>query len=350
MATNSNMSFPSPMAHVPIHSHEQELAPVRQKGDAHYIHTKDEMKDPRSTMRKVAAFFQALGREILYALSVLRHRRITPEINAAMAKQGKALYDNCEVDKAWQEKSCGLHVFIHGLKAHPSIWDGHIAEEKKINASRTDQEPIETYVPFVPKAGDCTLKEAGDPILKQVKSYIDHYRKKHPDGPVCPICLSGVSNGGRIATYIETQLRKDEKYSDVPVMVSTIAAVHYGTEAFDAWYSRFGGKQSAVIREELSFGSDTAKSLLDEVNAVPADFDVSKRKFLFFGTRDDWHVTHVGSTIPKINKVFKREAVILEGFMHSGVVKGARKKHLADAHAWLNLSRLPMPNRVKPEI
>lgn len=159
---------------------------------------------------------------------------------------GSSKYHLCDKKLIWKKDSSGLCVLLHGFKGHPSIWDPHL---KILN----EESKIDVFVPFVPKAGNCSLEEAASPILPNI---ID-YTKNHPDKP---ICLIGVSNGGRLATWLEVQLRTISP--STPVKVSTIAGVHFGTPIIQLLEKLKLAKffLSPVIRKELSYGNVKAKT------------------------------------------------------------------------------------------
>jgi len=285
--------------------------------------------DTRSFFRKTTNFFDSVFRELNYFISVRQHRKIseddfrqylTKKIKEPNVERVMPAYDLCDRDLPikWKDNSEGLHVLIHGLNGHPSIWDGHLSTLQR------ESPQMDTFVPFVPLKGQCTLKEAADPILEKIKTFIEQNRGK-------PVILSGVSNGGRIAAFIEYQLRT--LYPDTPIMINAIAAPMYGTQSPSE--TSFAQKKfqnySVHIQRSLAFGSLESKQLLANMNES-LNRDV-KRKFVFFGSRNDWHVTHLGSTIPKV--IHACEHHITQGYMHSGIVEGVKRQHLAIAARWI---------------
>ena len=89
--------------------------------------------DTRSRIRKIYDFSQSVFREFQYALSVRTHRSITEEIMREQLSNPSGVtlpaYDLCDpsIQKKWKKNSEGLHVLIHGLNSHPSIWDNHLS-------------------------------------------------------------------------------------------------------------------------------------------------------------------------------------------------------------------------------
>ena len=127
-------------------------------------------------------------------------------------------YYSVSPENSWKEDNQGLYLLIHGLMGHPSIWNSHLAKLHQIHPE------AEIKAPFVAHKGNCSLEEASASLLKMVKDYAKRNSGK-------PICLIGVSNGARIAAYLETTLRKEDL--NPKIKVSAIAGPFLGTKVIN---------------------------------------------------------------------------------------------------------------------
>lgn len=159
-------------------------------------------QDTRDPLTKTVDLVLSILRELRYMVGNVYNRCWAPT----------SQYDSWDQEKKWETDSKALFVFLHGLRGHPSIWDTQISLLKG--------QQVDIYVPFIPKAGECSLQEAVTPILGQLGSFA----RRHPK---TPIVINGVSNGSRLATDIEVEFRA--LYPDTPIRVSTIAGVHFGS-------------------------------------------------------------------------------------------------------------------------
>ena len=97
-------------------------------------------------------------------------------------------------------------MLIHGLKGRPNIWYRQLNELRKNGQ-------YEIRAPKVYHRGKCSISAAADPIFKMIADYASK-------NPGKPICLMGVSNGGRIALELEYRLRHVTRN---PVKLSIVA-------------------------------------------------------------------------------------------------------------------------------
>jgi hypothetical protein len=269
----------------------------------------DVYAEKRWSIQRVYDNFLALIREIQYGVQIVYNR---------VNDWSKTQYDRPDISKTWTAESKGLCVLIHGLRGHPSIWEPQLKILRK-------EKNIDLFVPYVSIAGDGSIEEAARPLLQQIQDFAT----KHPDKP---ICLMGVSNGGRLCTYIETQLRD---ISSASVMVSTIAAVHFGTSRMnwvkwlDEWTGfRFGYRPRIV--NDLCFGSDKAKEILSRV----ADSTSAPREYEFFATTEDTNVPEIVSSMPNVGPhSCKRD--IVHGYGHNSIVAGVAAKQIESFKKWM---------------
>jgi hypothetical protein len=280
--------------------------------NSNYIYTPLEIfDDQRFVLKKIFDLSAALLREIVYVFTMI-HGRIFNDFS---------LYSN---PVEWKENSQGLYVLIHGLNGHPGIWQTHV------NLLKRDELDKDLFIPFVPLKGNGKLKAVVPPILATLKDYA----QKNPGKP---ICLIGVSNGGRICTWLESQLRTE--VASTPVKVSTIAAVHFGSSRMD-WFKWFhewtgwslGGYTPSVVKE-LCFGSKKAKKILDRISQ-PLPNGVTRGKFEFFASTEDFHVPDFICSIPKIGDHPSKKHIV-HGYAHSGIVSGVAQQQVQSCKKWM---------------
>ena len=165
---------------------------------------------------------------------------------------------------SWDPNSRGLIVMIHGLNNSPVHWSKHLKEEEITKG-------IDLYAPEVLKRGNISADGAVVPILKRIITYV----RQHPGKPVC---LLGISNGGRLTTLIETAMRKHAVRT--PVKLSNISGAHFGTSLVNLGNSLGLTYLSttAPVREELAYESEKSKEILIKAQQ-PLPFLSAERDF-----------------------------------------------------------------------
>lgn len=214
----------------------------------------------------------------------------------------------------WPKTNRGLCILIHGLRAAPSDWEGHIKALKKRVSD------IEIIAPYIYKKGNCSLEDAAQPVLELVKDYIKH----HPENP---ICLMGASNGGRIAGYIDVKLRD----LNVNIKVSTIAGAHYGSKlaTFVAKIPLIRKILSKDLKSELSYGSFQVREILE---AMKEKVTIGSRSYDFYATTEEYMVTPFISCLPRICQGEKYH--IVYGHGHCSIVKKVRNHQIDTCLEW----------------
>lgn len=269
--------------------------------------------DQRTRLQKIIDRSLSLLRELNYT-HVNFWRRVTDYFNPT--------YDYVENGKSWRAESEGLYVLIHGLKGHPSIWQTHIDQLQ-------EETTRDLFVPYVPLQGNGPLEEVAHPILKVIEDYVAHH-------PTKPICLIGVSNGGRLCTWLEAQLRISAP--QVPIKISTIAAVHFGSSRMNLvkrchqWTGWGLGYDVSVI-DDLCFGSNKAKEILDRVSQ-PLPSGVI-RDFEFFGSTEDLQVPELPSSMPKLGNGLQSVNNIIHGYNHNSIVAGVAIQQVKSCQEWM---------------
>lgn len=148
-----------------------------------------------------------------------------------------------------------------------------------------------------------------------------------------PICLLGVSNGARLVMSLETKLRITSSHT--PVMVSAISGAHFGSSRMDLLEKIGLAKlfHPKVIIEELKYGSDKARELLDKVR-TPLPQNCAKRNYEFYASLDDHTIPDLDSTLPVLNKGEKH--YLLNGHSHDSVVTSVAEKQIASCVQFIN--------------
>jgi len=269
--------------------------------------------EQRTELQKKTDRSKSVLREIYYACRNLQGRIVDYyNPNFDLIKNGKL----------WRAESEGLYVLVHGLNGHPAIWKSHIAQLKKDSNK-------DLFVPYVPLKGNGPLDDVSNPILEVIKDYTMKHPKK-------PICLIGVSNGGRICTWLETRLRACAP--STPVRISTIAAVHFGTkrmnlvQKFHQWTGRSLGYCHTIVND-LSFGSKKAREILDEVSKPLPKGTI--RDYEFFASTEDLQVPGLVSSIPKVGNNSTPIKRIVHGYDHNGIVAGVCDEQVKSCKMWM---------------
>ena len=260
----------------------------------------------RPAIRKIGDLIISIFRQIRYSLIVLYHRFFLSNPQS------------CGQKIEWKSDSQGLVVLLHGLRNAPAAWYsqlGILQQHRK----------IDVFAPTVPKRGMCSLEEAATPILPTLLDYIE----KNP-GKL--LCILGVSNGSRIATWLEIKLR--DRASQTPVMVSTIAGVHLGSRRMNLLEKLGLAKwfYPDSLREELKYGSDKARELLGQLSS-PLPVGCAARNYEFFASTDDLSVPDLDSSLPAINK--GKHSYIVHGHSHDSIVTAVADQQIASCVHWI---------------
>lgn len=261
--------------------------------------------DKRSSWVKKQDRLLSIFRELRYGCSFVYHYLFS------------AKYHHCGEKRVWNKESKSLCVLVHGLRSHPCIWRPQLELLKR-------HPEIDLFVPFVPKKGNCSLEEAAVPILPTILDYAEQHPGK-------PICLMGVSNGSRIVTWLETQLR--EKAPRSAVRVSTIAGIHFGSPVVN-WLEKYKLAfliLKPVIRKELAFGSQKAKDLMEKVTK-PLPPNTAPRSWDFSATTEDLQVPHLGTSLPNLPGATRH---IRHGHGHSSIVEAMAEEQIRSYVKWM---------------
>ncbi len=268
-------------------------------------HTLRAQYDRRSFLKRRIDLVISLFKQLAYAITVLVHRLCR-------------IPHRCGQKMKWKTGSEGLIVLLHGLFNDPAAWYAQLTILQK-------HATIDIFAPIVPKRGVCSLEEAAQPILPTLVDYA----KTHPGKP---FCLIGVSNGSRIAMWLETKLRDAAPLS--PVFVSTIAGIHFGSsriDLLDNWgIARYLSPKE--LREELKYGSVKARALLEEVKA-PLPLGCAPRGYEFYASTEDLSIPEMDSSLPKLGK--GEQFYVLHGESHESIVAAVAAQQIESCLQWV---------------
>lgn len=274
----------------------------------HQSHTLPSAKKP--VLQKITDLTKSIFKELLWLMKMCYRKTFS---------KPRSEFVECSKPIDWKVNSQGLYVLVHGLRGHPAHW----IEQLKI--LEKEQTSFDVIAPFVPKQGDCTLEDAAQPILEK----ICEYTKKNPTKPVS---LIGVSNGGRIVTWLESELR--EKAPNTPVKVSAVAGVHFGSRLVTKARHWPIAKQivgSKAIQEELAYGSPKAFELAERLKNGTR-FHNDARSFDFYATAEDLCVD-VDSALPSVANA---QHYLVHGEGHNTIVEAVASHQIQSCQAWMS--------------
>lgn len=224
-------------------------------------------------------------------------------------KEEKLSYDisklSYRIDPSPQ--SDGLCLLIQGLGGYPFIWKKYIDILKKENPR------LHCVAPVVYKKGNYHFKTVAKPILPIIQDYI-------AKNPGKPISLVGISNGARIAAFLERKL-KNEK---TPIKTISIAGVHFGTRLMDRAIKTGFTKVFMVhpeVQREMRFAAEPNIRRLEAWRSCAIETKGIRERD-FFASTEDGRVD-LRSSIPKINPQTDSKH-ILHKESHISIMDGAR--------------------------
>lgn len=185
--------------------------------------------------------------------------------------------------KTWNKISSGLFVSIHGLGGDISSFGHHLSDcVENLNWN------YDIILPKVIFGGNCKLDIASERILNLILDYINYHPKK-------PIYIFATSNGSRIASYIEVNLR----HLDVDIYIFSFAGVYGGTRNFDNLKYLVSLFYDKNIVEDLSLNSETNKLLKQRMDE---EFKIGTRHYEFFAAANDLHIPNIDDCFPELTE------------------------------------------------
>lgn len=265
--------------------------------------------DERACWEKVADTIASIWREFVF-LIVMVFSGICGALCGGEEPSGLEIVRHSE--------SRGLVVLVHGLWSPTQIWSGQLA--------CLEGEPVDIFVPNVPEKGVCSLAAAVEPLYLVIRDYAQQNPQKR-------IFLAGHSNGSRIVSKIEADLRADAPES--AVMVSTIAGVHFGSSRMNQVddCGLCSCCYPAELSDEMRYGSDTAQELMDRL-AAPLPEGCAPRAYEFFATPEDLLVPDLDSSFPLLNKGERYH--LMPGHGHASIVAAVAEQQMRACLDWMN--------------
>ena len=195
------------------------------------------------------------------------------------------IYDKIE----WNKSNDGLIVVIHGLLGTPKTLGYDIA--KKILSCKNNYNydyNYEILLPIIPFKGNCSLESAAKPLYNIILDYIQ-------SNPSKPVHLISCSNGCRIASWIECELRN----IDVHIKLTCIAGAFDGSNIVDKFNIPLSLILTNDILTDLSTGSETNNKLIERINS---ELKFGSRFYEFYGTANDWYIPNFNGCFPLIKQ------------------------------------------------
>lgn len=260
----------------------------------------------------------------------------------SLVKRGTAIYNGSEfnqfddptpIGRIDDVESIGLVVLFHGLNGQPSVWDDYI------DCFNRDFPQVDTYFPEIPDGGHRSLHDDTTYVLlDRIVDWINRNPRK-------PVAFFGQSNGTRFAVLFETALR--ERAPQTNVYVSLSSAVLFGTRTVDnanavlstnEFPERSFGIVSDVNCEELAFGSQVARELVDNAREPLAE-GVAERRYVMYSPIHDMLVPNTGSGLPILvpdgqrSKQERHYVVTTSG--HNAIVENLVERRVHECMEWM---------------
>jgi hypothetical protein len=246
------------------------------------VSIKDKYKGETLEIVKLFNIIKAIFTSI-FSLFFLLLRTIT-------MKPSKLVLLDLHSQSTFKGNSKGLYVIIHGLFDNPYNCSLNIGRDIDFlnNKYKTN---FDILIPNVPYQGNCSLKDASNPILHIIIKYIEKY-------PYNSIHLIGSSNGARIASFIEIKLRS--LCPKIPIRITSISGIYFGTSLMNFFGLKtiFKNIFHKDILEDFQIGSKTSIDLIDKMQYNDESY---YRYYEFYGSANDLKIPNIYSCFPKLN-------------------------------------------------
>lgn len=227
-------------------------------------------------------------------------------------ENNKYLICNENETKKWKPNSLGLFVAIHGLCGDISSFGHYLSKYvEKINSN------YDIILPKVKFGGNCKLNIASDQILSLILNYIHENPKK-------PIYIFATSNGSRIASYIEINLR----HLNVDISIFSFAGAYGGSRNFNNLKYLVSLFYDSDLVEDLSLNSKVNEWLKCKMNEK---FNTGTRYYEFFAAANDLHIPNLDDSFPEITErenIFVKYHSLQEYYEHMSLARFNIKKIL----------------------
>lgn len=299
--------------------HYELIGPVKLRKSSELVET----VDCRSVSQKIADVVIAIFRGIRAILLAVCRRLSACRTPFVTAHKSKETYTYKKEELPWNSssESQGLYLFIHGLRGFPADLGQYIEEVRRKNPH------AHLFAPRVAKGGNCKLTKAATPFVEVVEDYLSKFPGK-------PVTILGVSNGARIATYIEGHMRP-EMLGSSRLSIVSLSGVQYGTSMATflekSGLARFWGLKKNT-RKELVFGSQVAQENLAAWRQRQSLWKAqdSAVRHLFCASTEDEQVRSLHCALPYHESAIS-DYKIYNGQTHVSIIDGA----LDDVMRWL---------------
>ncbi len=227
---------------------------------------------------KTSFFFQTIYNTSKFYCKIIPNLFLQPEQARLISSNNSNSYDKIN----WNMQNDGLIVVIHGLLGSPKTLGYEIA--KKISSRANN---FEIILPVIPFKGNCVLDVAAKPLYELILDYIQSNQSK-------PVHLIACSNGCRIASWIECELRN----IDVDIKLTCIAGAFGGSVLIDKFNLPLGLILHNDILTDLSTDSDTNNKLKEKINS---ELKFGTRYYEFYGTANDWYIPNFNGCFPYLS-------------------------------------------------
>ena len=234
----------------------------------------------KNPIEKISYFCQTIYNTCEFYCNILPNLIRQPNGAILLYPNKNHTYDNLE----WNNSNDGLIVVIHGLLGSPKTLGYEIA--KKISLNKNNGK-YEILLPIIPFKGNCSLETASKPLYDLIFNYI----KVNPDKPIHFIACS---NGCRIASWIECELRN----LVVNIRLTCIVGAFGGSVLVDNFKIPLSIVLHNDVLKELSTESKINNTLKEKMSLK---LELGTRFYEFYGTANDWYILNFNDCFPIIN-------------------------------------------------
>lgn len=238
-----------------------------------------------------------------------------------LTSQTSSLFQKSKIDSSQlsfiriKENGQCLFLFLHGLNSSAKRWKKYLED---LDANHPN---VNYYAPAITKKGNCSLREAAQPLLQFLNEYTEN--NSHP------ICIVGTSNGARLGAYLE--LKQEKK--NLRIRTVTISGVHLGTRwmsilAFTGIGKRLGFDNEII--NDLSYLNERTveRAIKWQESCLRTN---GRHSHAFYSLSTDERVWPWQSGMVRLDKATYR---IFHGETHSSLANAIRQEVIAGNLTW----------------
>lgn len=207
-----------------------------------------------------------------------------------------------------------LVVCLHGLNNNPSQFKTIVDSMQQKGLDETD-----IFIPKVLQKGNAKLDEMVKPILEE----ISRWAKTPGDRE---LVLVGISNGGRISRAIEAELTKSNGWGSIKKCKAiSIVGANKGSSLVN--FAKKLGLSCLLqknISEEMPTDSESIVKLNKDWTEGLKNSPEVARDHTYIASPHDWQVPNYESTLPELNNLKVRYAIV-PGHGHNSIVNAVAK-------------------------